>query len=301
MKKSIVVLPLLALIACQPVGQTNGVDLSDRFLQERSRALRGEVDPAGGQFEIPEFKNVWSQEEQRRMRERFVERLNSAGYENIDTTLSLASEADEFIAVNVASQMLYLFSQGEEILRSKVITGKPETPTPEFQTVVTGVKINPDWNAPRGGGLEARYNDLIRKGNLEVFETYNIQYEKRSDGTYRIYQPAGPDNVLGKVRFIMNNPYHMYIHDTNRPDLFGLETRAISNGCIRVENWAELTAELMNINTDELNDVISEGRTEIKNTRNIPVVVVYWTEELVDGTYYKHPDIYNIGDRSVLD
>lgn len=271
----------------------------DRALAEREGALR-----EGSKEEII-FDSIaralgLPTEEQLQKTEEFKTRMAEQGLPDVETTAALVSDEEEFIVVNIASQMLHYYAFGQEVLRSKVIVGAPNRQTPRFVTTITGVKLNPDWNAPAGGGMERRYSQLIRNGEMEVFETYNIKYSPKGNGLYRIYQPPGPDNVLGQARFIMYSRHHVYLHDTNRPDLFNLEDRAISNGCIRVEKWDVLTADLLGISVDELMVNLEDPSTRIEQTRNIPVHMIYWTGELVDGLYQEYPDIYGLGENSIL-
>jgi len=49
-------------------------------------------------------------------------------------------------------------------------------------------------------------------------------------------QGAGPNNALGRVKFMMPNQYAIYFHDTNAKSLFDLPERAYSSGCIRVSD-----------------------------------------------------------------
>jgi L,D-transpeptidase YcbB len=62
---------------------------------------------------------------------------------------------------------------------------------------------------------------------------------------YRIVQDPGAGNALGKIKFIFNNPFGIYLHDTpNRPP-FNQSNRAVSHGCIRVEQPLPLAEFLL--------------------------------------------------------
>ncbi|MFT5513772.1 MAG: murein L,D-transpeptidase YcbB/YkuD, partial [Bacteroidia bacterium] len=47
---------------------------------------------------------------------------------------------------------------------------------------------------------------------------------------------SGPANALGKVKFIFPNKYSIYLHDTPQKSKFKWSGRAVSHGCVRVEN-----------------------------------------------------------------
>ena len=62
---------------------------------------------------------------------------------------------------------------------------------------------------------------------------------------YKIIQDPGAGNALGKIKFIFNNRFGIYLHDTpNRPP-FKYDVRAVSHGCVRVENPLPLAEFLL--------------------------------------------------------
>jgi murein L,D-transpeptidase YcbB/YkuD len=56
----------------------------------------------------------------------------------------------------------------------------------------------------------------------------------------RIRELPGPHNSMGRVKFLFPNKEGIYLHDTPERDLLKKEDRHFSNGCIRLENAAEL-------------------------------------------------------------
>ena len=55
----------------------------------------------------------------------------------------------------------------------------------------------------------------------------------RNEGLH--YMPPGPQNPLGRMMFDLDNDEFIYLHDTNEKTLFKREQRALSHGCVRVE------------------------------------------------------------------
>jgi murein L,D-transpeptidase YcbB/YkuD len=53
-------------------------------------------------------------------------------------------------------------------------------------------------------------------------------------------QGSGDNNALGVMKFNFNNPYAVYLHDTNQRYLFKNSFRALSHGCVRVQDWEKL-------------------------------------------------------------
>ena len=62
---------------------------------------------------------------------------------------------------------------------------------------------------------------------------------------FRLTQPAGRDNALGAVKFVMDNPYSIFLHDTPRRALFATDQRVFSSRCIRVEHPLDLANLLL--------------------------------------------------------
>ena len=92
----------------------------------------------------------------------------------------------------------------------------------------------------------------------------------------------GDENSLGLVKFIFPNHFDVYLHDTNARRLFSREKRALSHGCIRVENPVALAQYVLADQsrwTDERISQAMHAGTEqavtLKHT--LPVHIGYWT------------------------
>ncbi|MFT4855628.1 MAG: murein L,D-transpeptidase YcbB/YkuD [Algoriphagus sp.] len=59
---------------------------------------------------------------------------------------------------------------------------------------------------------------------------------------YLVRQKPGESNSLGLVKFMFPNKHYVYIHDTPAHALFDKRDRALSHGCIRIENPADFAA-----------------------------------------------------------
>jgi murein L,D-transpeptidase YcbB/YkuD len=58
-------------------------------------------------------------------------------------------------------------------------------------------------------------------------------------------QLPGGDNALGRVKFIMPNNMSIYMHDTPNHRLFTKSYRAMSHGCVRLDEPARLAEYLL--------------------------------------------------------
>jgi murein L,D-transpeptidase YcbB/YkuD len=115
---------------------------------------------------------------------------------------------------------------------------------------------------------------------------------------YILRQDPGPHNSLGRLKFLFSNAYFVYLHDTPDKQLFDKDRRALSSGCIRVEEPVQLASYLLvkenGWTVEEVEYAIesNEYREELI-PEPIPIYLVYmtaWVEENM-GVHFR-PDIY---------
>ena len=115
---------------------------------------------------------------------------------------------------------------------------------------------------------------------------------------FRLTQPAGPDNALGAVKFVMDNPYSIFLHDTPRRDLFATDQRVFSSGCIRVEHPLDLVNLLLDPATwtrARIEQTIRAGKTRTAPTNPpLPVAIGYFAASVgASGVLRFARDVYN--------
>jgi murein L,D-transpeptidase YcbB/YkuD len=219
-----------------------------------------------------------------------------------------------YIVVNPPDQSVEFVRNGKVLLHSKVVVGKPQTATPILRTEVKAVVINPPWNIPDFITARALLPHLRK--NSDYLQTRNmilaggpaddpfgqkIDWRKVTATTipYQVQQPPGPDNALGTVMLDMPNTFDVYLHDTPEKNLFALDNREKSNGCIRVQQIKALTSLVMTGDaedgTGDIDQAIATGKTQrIKLSTPMPVYLLYWTAlPQDDGTLGFRPDRYN--------
>jgi murein L,D-transpeptidase YcbB/YkuD len=115
---------------------------------------------------------------------------------------------------------------------------------------------------------------------------------------YMLRQPAGPNNALGRVKFMFPNSHSVYLHDTPSRNLFDKDERAFSSGCIRIEDPLRLAELLLQgqspWNRAAIDRAIASEKTQnVTLAKPIPVLLSYWTA-WVDrsGTLQFRNDIY---------
>ena len=190
----------------------------------------------------------------------YVSMLRSQG---IETAIP---SRGKFILVNIPSYELIALQDGVPALRSRVVVGKPAAATPELNSSMFAIQFNPAWTPTPS---------MIRNEGLR-------------------YMPPGPQNPLGRMMFDLDNDEFIYLHDTNEKGLFKREQRALSHGCVRVEQARALAAWSLGVSEQEIDAMVSRGTTySVPLPENIPVALVYYTRFPDEGGQVaSHPDIY---------
>jgi L,D-transpeptidase YcbB len=220
---------------------------------------------------------------------------------------------DRYIRVNLPSFHLRVIEKDSVMLMSKVIVGKPETPSPIIESVVTSFIIYPYWHVPRSIAtrellpkikndstylLTHNYEILASTG--EVVDATTIDWKSLGENNfpYTLRQREGKENTLGIIKFIFHNNYGVYLHDTNGKKKFANEKRALSHGCIRVQKAIELAKCLTRdddtyITPEDLDQYLSlQQRYQIKVLKPMPLFLDYVTCEYADGRLQFYDDIY---------
>lgn len=209
--------------------------------------------------------------------------------------------AERYILVNVPEKTLWAIEDNKARFSTKVIVGKPSRKTESFHAKITGVRFNPNWTVPTtikkkdflpklredptylnqiGIDLYKRGEDGLVSVDSTIIDWQNIGVRDLHQLVFR--QPPGAYNPLGLVRVLMTNKYNIYLHDTNKPELFGSESLALSSGCIRMEDPQKVAAFIMEANegwSDQYQHSIIE-RGALKNIRTaapLPVYITYIT------------------------
>ncbi len=123
---------------------------------------------------------------------------------------------------------------------------------------------------------------------------------------YVFRQEPGPDNALGRIKFMFPNEHFVFLHDTPHRELFAQWARTFSSGCIRVEDPFSLAASLLRA-PDQWSESAITALVDFGETRRVPlptpwpVYILYWTAEADrSGRVRFFPDVYR-RDAVVLD
>jgi len=223
-----------------------------------------------------------------------------------------------FVFVNLAGYQVYYLRDGDFVWSAAAIIGKPYRATPVFRSEMTYLVLNPTWTVPptilaqdmlpaqrrNGGYLDGKGIRVIDR-NGRVVPARSIDWSKARPGNfpYQLVQKPGPENALGRVKFMFPNSYSVYLHDTPSRGLFAKSERAFSSGCIRVEHPLELAALLLadqpGWDRAAIDAAVAKGETKtIRLSKPVPVLLTYFTA-WVDraGTLQLRRDVYGRDDK----
>lgn len=157
---------------------------------------------------------------------------------------------DFFIRVNIPSFLLKVFEHGEMIREHKVIVGTNRLDDDKVnhvqghinRTKLLGTRlyeviVNPTWILPKRVE-EGELASSLDKDPDHLTKS-NIKKVKLGSGTEVFVQGAGDGNVLGKVKFLLEESNAIYLHDTDKRHLFKKQRRDFSHGCMRVHEAIE--------------------------------------------------------------
>jgi len=160
------------------------------------------------------------------------------------------------LEVRIAQFELWHIVPDSPAVSHKVIVGTRDDQTPSFVTEIRSVTINPSWDPPPSIAAELlrrfrRNPEAVEREGFEALDTEGVSIAPSAVDwnarpfPYRLRQRPGPTNALGRIRFDVPNPYSIRLHDTPNRSLFEREERALSHGCVRVENPVELAERVL--------------------------------------------------------
>jgi murein L,D-transpeptidase YcbB/YkuD len=146
---------------------------------------------------------------------------------------------EQRVVVNIPGFWLHVVEGGSTTIEMPVVVGRESWETPLFSTSITDVVFNPRWVVPPSIARE----ELLPKGRQDPDYFARHGYEVR--GGERLIQPPGPRNPLGHLKFLIPNPFGVYLHDAPARALFRQPVRTYSHGCVRIGNATALAARLL--------------------------------------------------------
>jgi murein L,D-transpeptidase YcbB/YkuD len=220
------------------------------------------------------------------------------------------------VQVNIADFHLKVVEQEQTILEMRIIVGKDYRQTPVFSDKISYMVLNPSWYVPQSIAVKDKL-PLIQKNpgylvqqKMRVFSSwkadakeinpYDIDWRNvtKSNFYYKLRQDPGPNNALGRIKFMFPNRFNVYLHDTPSRELFNKTTRTFSSGCIRIQNPEELALYLLEDDPRWDREKFRKALDTMKEqsiilSSPVPVHLLYWTVFVDDdGVVQFRNDIY---------
>jgi murein L,D-transpeptidase YcbB/YkuD len=224
-----------------------------------------------------------------------------------------------YVWLNIPSYIVHVVKDGKTIYTDKIVVGELKYATPVFSADLKSIVFNPEWTVPPtivrenllpnlrgGGGLFNRNTAILDQHELKVkyngrlVDAGSIDWNNVNMGAISFVQAPGPNNVLGKVKFVYPNPYSVYMHDTIKVGLFDKEERSEGHNCPRVGNPGKIAAVVLladqNMPQADVDKLLSTGyNSSINITHHVPVHTSYFTAVVDDqGKVETFADIYKL-------
>lgn len=219
------------------------------------------------------------------------------------------------LLVNTAGFTLIAAENDRPALEMRIIVGREYRSTPSFNSTMSHLTVNPYWNVPASIARkdllpkQQQNPDFFASSGFEIYPAHDREAHTIDPATvdwnrygqnfpFFLRQQPGEHNALGKVKFLFDNPFNIYLHDTPAKSLFRRDIRTFSSGCIRLEKPLELAAfalqrpELLEkFNTH----VAGDATVSMHLPEPLPVYLVYitaWADEAGKWVRF-YPDIYD--------
>jgi murein L,D-transpeptidase YcbB/YkuD len=235
----------------------------------------------------------------------YYERLIRA---NIERARAIpARPGGRMVLVDTASARLWMIEDGRIVGAMRVIVGKRNMETPAVAGMIRYAALNPYWFVPPDL-IRARARKVLRQGpgviaaeRLQILSDWSpgarvlraSQVDWRAVASGKRYlnlrQRPGSWNMMGRIKFMFDNPYGVYLHDTPLRALFARPDRHASSGCVRLEDAARLSRWLFRGDPPTPSGA-AEQRVDLPEA--VPVYITYLTAiPTRDGVRFQ-PDVY---------
>ena len=203
-----------------------------------------------------------------------------------------------YVIVNLPDYMLRVIREGKQVWMTKIVVGKPATPTPIMSAQMKSITVNPTWNVPESIAAK-EYLPLLQQ-DPTILQRMGLNVSYNPDGSIHLSQPPGEQNALGQIRFNFPNKFSVYQHDSNQKQFFANDRRAESHGCMRVQDPVKYAEVLLSIvrpgegyTQDRIHRMYGAYESDIQFPTFIPVHLTYQTAFVDDqGKLEFREDIY---------
>lgn len=186
----------------------------------------------------------------------------------------------DYLLVNIPEFKLHIFENSKPVYAMNVVVGTSQNNTVIFYGDLKYVVFSPYWNVPAG----ILKNEVIpgMKKDKNYLSKHNMEINGYTGGLPNVRQKPGPNNSLGKVKYLFPNSYSIYMHDTPAKSLFGESRRAFSHGCIRLGEPKKLATFLLRKDSSwtskAIDAAMNSGKEKYITLKDaVPVFIGYFT------------------------
>jgi len=191
-------------------------------------------------------------------------------------------EKGRYVQVNIPAFWLEAYDDGNVTASMAVCVGQRKSPyyaeqlarynrtrsrrlqpkdheTPQIHGEFTHCIINPIWNVPGSIASRELYFSALKDSTYLQDKRYKVYYrDSLVDASsidwsahnpyslpYKFKQEPGTGNALGAIKFMFQNDFSIYLHDTPQQFAFRRADRAVSHGCVRIEEPMEFAHYLL--------------------------------------------------------
>jgi murein L,D-transpeptidase YcbB/YkuD len=180
---------------------------------------------------------------------------------------------------------------GEEKLKTRAVVGRTTNQTSFFYDKIKQVDFHPSWGVPQSiivnemlPRLRSDPGYLDRSG-YEVTDSHGKHIPSSSVDwgaygakiPYNVRQLPSEANALGELKILFPNKHAIYMHDTPQKSFFERDMRALSHGCVRLQDPRGMAAAVLGTSVDYIAEKLKHGHSTEDVTRTIPVYVAYFT------------------------
>ncbi|MBA4410541.1 MAG: hypothetical protein C0397_14100 [Odoribacter sp.] len=242
---------------------------------------------------------------------------NSLKYKSVVLSMNYlkylsVNRQSEYVVANIPETEVRYYRNDQLALKMKTVVGKKKNQTPAIASYITNIVSFPFWNVPfsiaskellpkvqKDESYLERNNFEVVDANGNVIDDSDLNWADYDEKNFPYFfrESTGPNNSLGVLKFNLQNPFSIYLHDTNLREAFAKDYRFLSHGCVRLEKPVELADALLRgkIDIQELKSGKKDTESKtIKLAQKVPVFIVYMpvTVEGQKVTFLK--DVYGL-------
>lgn len=213
-----------------------------------------------------------------------------------------------YVFINQPAFTASYHNDNREQLSMRVVVGGPRTQTYFFNDQISTVELHPYWGVP----ASIIINEMLPKLRQDPSYLDRLGYEVTYAGQpvssseinwmdtkkVGVRQPPGSDNALGELKILFPNAHSIYMHDTPSKSFFKKDMRALSHGCVRLQDPRGMAAAVLGTTVDDITKQLANpANRAIPVPAKVPVYVSYftaWPDK--NGVIQYYDDVYGRDD-----